>query len=428
MPFYAIGLNHHAAPVGVRERLAVAETELVPLLRKIVAAGVGVREAAVLSTCNRTECYVTAADAERAWEWVCAVRGVDPSGVKEYRFVLSDLQAVRHVFRVAAGLDSMVLGETQIIGQFKGALKAAQEAGTAGKHVQQVMQQALAVTKEVRSTTAIGANVVSMAAAAVRLSERVFGAVSEQAVLFVGAGEMVETCVTHFAAHKPRRLAIVNRTLGRAERLAERFGGAAYPLEHLPELLPQFDTIVASTASPLPLIGLGMVERALKVRRHRPLVMVDLAVPRDIEPEVGGLADVFLYTVDDLAEVVREGRERRAQAVAEAEAIIEARLSDFAAWIASQESVPLIRRLRSHVEAMATAERDRALARVRSGMDPERVIEMLVRSLTNKWLHAPTIFLRDGPEEGRRTVAPWLPVLMGLGEMDETNGDRRETF
>lgn len=413
MPFFAIGLNHHSAPVPVREQLAVAPSELPELLRALVAAGIGVHEAALLSTCNRTECYVAASDPHAVFAWLCAHRHADLAQVTPHLFIHRDSEGVRHLFRVASGLDSMVLGETQIVGQFKEALRLAKAAGTLGKHVQTVMQMALSVAKEVRSQTAIGANVVSMAAAAVRLSQRVFGPVAEQRVLFVGAGEMIETCVAHFAAGQPQRIAIVNRTVARAEQLAARFAAEAHPLDRLPELLPEFDTVVASTASPLPLIGLGMVERALKQRRYRPFVMVDLAVPRDIEPEVGALQDVFLYAVDDLAQIVQEGRESRAQAVRDAEAIIDARLAEFAQWVSAQEMVPLIRQLRTHAETIATAERERALAKLRAGGDPEAVIAALTHALTNKWLHAPTTFFRQAPPEARQALSRWAPQLFG---------------
>jgi len=413
MPFFAIGINHHTAPVPVREQLAFATPELPQTLQALVSAGVGVTEVAILSTCNRTECYAVADDPQAVFIRLCTLKGVKTEEVAPHLFIHRELAAVRHLFRVAAGLDSMVLGETQIVGQFKEAYRQAQRAGTMGKHLEAVMQSALAVAKEVRSRTAIGANVVSMAAAAVRLAQRVFGPVSEQRLLFLGAGEMIETCLAHFAAGKPRAIFIVNRTVSRAAALAERFGGLAYGLEQLSELLPECDTIVASTASPLPLIGLGMVERALKRRRHRPFVMVDLAVPRDIEPEVGQLQDVYLYSVDDLALIVQEGRESRVQAVRDAEAIIDARLADFATWMSAQEMVPLIRHLRSHAEAIAAAETERALARLRAGADPEGVVRLLAHSLTNKWLHAPTTFLKNAPPEARRQLIDWAPALFG---------------
>jgi len=383
MPFFAIGINHHTAPVPVREQLAFATPELPQTLQVLVSAGVGVTEVAILSTCNRTECYAVAADPQAVFTGLCALKGVKTEEVAPHLFVHRELAAVRHLFRVAAGLDSMVLGETQIVGQFKEAYRQAQRAGTMGKHLEAVMQSALAVAKEVRSRTAIGANVVSMAAAAVRLAQRVFGPVSEQRLLFLGAGEMIETCLAHFAAGKPRAISIVNRTVSRAAALAERFG------------------------------GLGMVERALKRRRHRPFVMVDLAVPRDIEPEVGQLQDVYLYAVDDLALIVQEGRESRVQAVRDAEAIIDARLADFATWVSAQEMVPLIRHLRSHAEAIAAAETERALARLRAGADPEGVVRSLAHSLTNKWLHAPTTFLKNAPPEARRQLIDWAPALFG---------------
>ncbi len=418
MPFFVVGLNHHSAPVAVREQLAVAAPEVPAMLRALVAAGVGVREAALLSTCNRTECYVATDDPQALIAWWLRQCAADEAQVRPHLFVRPELEGVRHAFRVASGLDSMVLGETQIVGQFKEAMRLAEEAGTLGTHVGAVMRQALSVAKEVRTNTQIGANVISMAAAAVRLSERVFGPVAQQNVLFVGAGEMIEVCAAHFAGQRPRRLAIVNRTLPRAQALAARFGGEAHPLAQLPDLLPAFDTVVASTASPLPIIGLGMVERALTRRRHRPMVMVDLAVPRDVEPEVGALDDVFLYAVDDLAAIVREGMASRQQAVAEAERIVAARLEEFAAWVRAREMAPLIRRLRQKAEAIAAAERERALARLRAGADPQAVVEALVHALTNKWLHAPSAALREAPPEAHAELLRWVPKLFALDHDD----------
>jgi glutamyl-tRNA reductase len=238
------------------------------------------------------------------------------------------------MFRVASGLDSMVLGEPQILGQMKQAARTAEEAGTLGALLHKLFQRTFAVAKEVRSTTAIGANIVSMAAAAVHLSERIFETIEEQKVLFIGAGEMIELCAAHFAAGKPQRITVANRTLERGQALAERLGGDAIRLDEIGDRLAQYDVVVSCTASPLPILGLGMVERALKVRRHRPVVMVDLAVPRDIEEEVAKLDDVFLYTLDDLGEIVESGLESRQAAVVEAETIIDTRLENFLHWVA----------------------------------------------------------------------------------------------
>lgn len=416
MPFYALGLNHHSAPIAIRERFAFDPQRVVPALQELCGGVAGVSEAAILSTCNRTELYVAAREAEPVVAWLIARQGTPLPEVAPHLFTYIDQAAVRHVFRVASGLDSMVLGEAQILGQFKDAVRAAQAAGTLGKHLHKLFQHTLAVAKEVRSGTAIGANVVSMAAAAVKLSERVFGPVSEQRVLFVGAGEMIELCATHFAAGRPRRMMVVNRTLARAEAIAQPLGAGVGRLEDLPEILPEFDTVVSSTASPLPLIGLGMVERALKKRRRRPFVMVDLAVPRDVEPEVGELDDVFLYTVDDLAQIVQAGLASRQQALVAAERIVEERVAEFMAWVRSREIVPWIHRLRERADALREAELQRALRRLHGGESPEAVLMALSHGLMNKWLHAPTRFLQEAAEPEREALLAALPRLFALEE------------
>jgi hypothetical protein len=245
-------------------------------------------------------------------EWLANFHGLPPKDVKPYLYLLPQQLAANHAFRVASGLDSMVLGETQILGQMKQAAEKAHDAGTLGLLLNKLFQRTFSVAKEVRTATEIGSSTVSMSAAAVTLAERIFPSISDQAVLFIGAGEMIELVATHFAARNPRRLMVVNRTIERARDLANKFGGEAAALTNLPELLPEFDILVTSTASPLPIVGLGLVERAVKARKHRPMFMVDLAVPRDIETEVGELDDVFLYTVDDLGEVVRAGQDSRA--------------------------------------------------------------------------------------------------------------------
>ena len=264
-------------------------------------------------------------------------------------------EAIRHAFRVASGLDSMVVGEPQILGQMKDAVRAAEESGTLGTQLHKLFQRSFSVAKEVRSTTAIGANIVSMAAAGVHLAERIFESIEGQRILFIGAGEMIELCAAHFCARQPKQVTIANRTLERGRALAERFNGTAIRLDELGEHLAAHDIVVSCTASPLPIIGLGMVERAIKIRRHRPIFMVDLAVPRDIEEEVGALDDIFLYTVDDLAQVVESGLESRQAAVVEAEDIIASRVQDFLGWLQARDTVPVIRSLRDSAERMRPA-------------------------------------------------------------------------
>ncbi|MFQ6711348.1 glutamyl-tRNA reductase, partial [Bordetella pertussis] len=344
----AFGLNHTSAPVSVRERVSMPVDLVKPALEGLRATfGGAVREAAILSTCNRTELYCAAEGqvAEHLPAWLAEHNRLEAAALRPHLYRHQHDDAVRHAFRVASGLDSMVLGEPQILGQMKDAVRAANEAGALGTLLHQLFQRTFSVAKEVRSQTAIGAHSVSMAATAVRLAERVFGQLEDARTLFIGAGEMIELCATHFAAQRPRSMVVANRTIERAETLAGRFSAQTMKLADLTERLAEFDVIVSCTASSLPILGLGMVERATRQRRHRPMVMIDLAVPRDIEPEVGRLDDVYLYSVDDLGRLVQSGTDARRAAVVQAEAIIETRVQGFMHWMQSREVVPVIRDL-----------------------------------------------------------------------------------
>jgi glutamyl-tRNA reductase len=318
---------------------------------------------------------------------------------------------VKHAFRVASGLDSMVLGEPQILGQFKQAVRTAQAAGTLGLVLNKLFQRTFAVAKTVRSETEIGAATVSMASAAVGLAQRIYPSIAEQNVLFIGAGEMIELTATHFAAQHPRRITFANRTLERAQALADRFLGRAITLNELPSQLAAHDIIVSSTASTLPIIGKGLTESALRARKHRPMLMYDLAVPRDIEGEVAALDDVFLYTVDDLGKIARDGMGVRSNAVAQAEVIIENQVTDFMHWLGNRELVPAIRALRDSAERARRHEMERALRRLARGDDPEVVLETLSHALAAKLTHAPTHALSHAREEEREQLAQLLARL-----------------
>src|SRR5918911_2011432 len=319
MSLYALGLNHQTAPLAVRERVVFHVERLREALAEIKRSLA--REAAILSTCNRTELYVAGDEPAAIAQWLARYHRFEPDGLRPYLYTLPSEQAGRPVFRVASGLDSMVLGEPQILGQLKEAARAAESAGTLGTLLHKLFQRSFAVAKEVRSTTQLGAASVSMAAAAVKLAGRIFPSLKDQNVLFIGAGEMIELCATHFAAQAPARIAVANRTLERAAKLAHRFNAQAVELKSLAEHLHEYDIVVSCTAPSLPILGKGLVERALRARRRRPIFMVDLAVPRDIEPEAGELDDVFLYTVDDLAGVVQSGMDSRQSAVAQAQGV-----------------------------------------------------------------------------------------------------------
>ncbi len=391
---FTLGLNHLTAPLPVRERVVFHVERLQEALAELKRGLAS--EAAILSTCNRTELYVSSGERpDELAQWLAQYHRVAPDELHPYLYTLPHEQAVRHAFRVASGLDSMVLGEPPILGQMKEAACAAESAGTLGSLLHRLFQRSFAVAKEVRSNTRIGAASVSMAAAAVKLAARIFPSLKDQSVLLIGAGEMIELTATHFAAQAPARMAVANRTAERAERLAARFNAQAIELRTLGDCLHEYDIVVSCTASSLPILGKGLVERALRARRRRPMFLVDLAVPRDIEPEAGELDDVFLYTVDDLAGIVSGNLDARRSAVEQAEAIIEAQVGQFMHWMRLREGVPLIRALREEADAARREELERALKALARGEDPAAVLEALSRSLTNKLLHGPTQALSE---------------------------------
>jgi glutamyl-tRNA reductase len=403
MAVWTLGINHQSAPVDLRGRFAFALDQIAPTLKSLRET-LSHPEAAILSTCNRTEIYCASAhnDIEPTIEWLAHSGGVSPQVVKAHAYTLQDGLAARHAFRVASGLDSMVLGEAQILGQMKDAVRAADEAGALGTTLNQLFQRSFAVAKEVRTSTEIGAHSISMSAAAVRLAGQLFEDLRNTRVLFVGAGEMIELAATHFAAKEPKGITIANRTLERGEKLAGRFGGEVMRLVDLPQRLHEFDIVISSTASQLPIIGLGAVERALKARRHRPMFMVDLAVPRDIEPEVKALEDVYLYTVDDLASVVQTGHANRQAAVAQAEAIVDAGVQSFMHWLDQRRTVPLIQQLNAQADEWRALEIARARKALAKGDDMDAVLESLTRGLTQKMLHGAMAELRAGDAEARQ--------------------------
>ena len=399
MQLFAFGVNHQTAPLAVRERIAF-NSEGLPLALRDLVDHEPVREAAIISTCNRTELYCNTPEPHTAVRWLAAYHKMRESLLEPYLYTLPRERAVKHAFRVAAGLDSMVLGEPQILGQMKQAVRSAEAAGTLGLVLHKLFQQSFSVAKEVRSQTEIGEASVSMAAAAVKIAERIYPSISDQKILFIGAGEMIELTATHFAGQAPRATTFANRTIERAQQLAGRFEGSVQSLNDLPDYLAAHDIVVTCTASQLPIIGKGLVERALKARRHLPMLMIDLAVPRDVEAEVGKLDDVFLYTVDDLGKLVQEGHEVRRGAVGKAEAIIDAGVSDFMQWLGTREAVPTIRALRDQAERTRRHELERALRKLSRGESAADVLEALSQALTNKLLHPPTHALHQvhGPE------------------------------
>ena len=390
MQLTAIGLNHQTAPLSIRERLAFAAAALPEALRELVGSRTA-EEAVILSTCNRTELYCVG-EPDDIVRWLADYRKIPNSTLEPYLYRYQTEAAVRHAFRVSCGLDSMVLGEPQILGQIKNAVRVAQEQHTVASTLHALFQKTFAIAKEVRTSTAVGENSVSMAAAAVKMAARIFPDIGELNILFVGAGEMIELVATHFAAKSPRSITVANRTAERAQELCNKLASpaSACPSSELPQRLHQYDVIVSSTASQLPIIGKGMVERALRERRHRPVFLLDLAVPRDIEAEVADLGDAYLYTVDDMMQVVSSGQAARQRAAAEAEQMVDSKVAEFMSWQRRRQSVPLIRSLRDEGERARQQVLDNATRLLAKGVPAEEVLERLSVQLTNKLLHAPT--------------------------------------
>lgn len=429
MAVWALGINHHSAPLDLRGRFAFAIDRVPAVLQTLRQTVARQPEATLLSTCNRTEIYCASEDSviESTLEWLAHTGGVSPQVLREHSYTLQGDQVVRHAFRVASGLDSMVLGEAQILGQLKDAVRAAEEAGALGTELHQLFQRSFAVAKQVRTSTEIGAHSISMTAAAVRLAGQLFEDLKDISVLFVGAGEMIELAATHFAAKNPKSMVIANRTLERGEALASRFGAEVLRLSDIPARLHDFDAVVSCTASTLPIIGLGAVERALKKRRHRPMFMVDLAVPRDIEPEVKALDDVYLYTVDDLASVVQTGKENRQAAVAQAEVIIDAGVKSFMHWMDQRNPsrggvVPLIQQINAQADAWREVELARARKLLAKGEPIEVVMEALARGLTQKMLHGTLAELHTGDANSREATAQTVARLFLRSEARQRTG------
>jgi glutamyl-tRNA reductase len=417
MSVMALGMNHTTAPLDLRGRFTFPADKLVPTLRALRGRVQRASEVAIVSTCNRTELYVgsdgadTADIAQQALGWLADSGGVSSSELQRHFYVLEDAGAARHTFRLASGLQSMVVGETQILGQMKQAVREADTAGTLGTSLHQLFQRSFAVAKEVRTGTEIGMHTISLAAAIVRLASNLFEDFSDLKVLFLGAGEMAAPVLAHLAGKAPRQLTVANRSLGRGDALAAQFGAESIGLAAAMRRLAEFDVVVSCTASPLPVVGLGAVERALSARRRRPMLMVDLAVPRDIEAEVAALPDVYLYSLDDLSRIVQAGGDKRLAAVGQAETIIETGVQDFVHWLATRESVPLIQALQHQAEAWRSAELQRARKLIAKGEDLDAVLEALSRGLTQKMLHGPMAGLQATEGEERAALTHTLTRL-----------------
>ncbi|MGD8546871.1 MAG: glutamyl-tRNA reductase [Thiohalophilus sp.] len=421
MALLAFGINHKTAPVDVREKVAFAADKLEAALRDLIARG-AVNECAIVSTCNRTELYCgfdeERSNVENILNWFREYHHLDSDEIEPYLYTHMDNLAVQHLLRVASGLDSLVLGEPQILGQIKDAYNTASHAGSIGRQLNRLFQHTFSVAKQVRTDTAIGASPVSVAFAAVNLGKRIFSDLGQHTAMLIGAGDTIELVARHLKEQGIRKIIVANRTVERAHALADTFDAEAIALADMPARLTEADIIISSTASQLPILGKGAVERALKKRKHRPMFMVDIAVPRDIEPEVGELADVYLYTVDDLHDVIEEGRQSREEAARQAEDIIDNQVDHFMGWLRSLEAVDTIRAFREqadHVRDDAVENAERQLA---AGKDPQEVIMELARTLTNKLIHNPSVQMNQAAFEGRKDLLDTARQLLGIKDED----------
>jgi glutamyl-tRNA reductase len=401
---YVLGINHQTAPVSLRERVAFAD-DAVPEALAALRALPGVREAALLSTCNRTELYAVAdGDGAALADWL-ATHPNDVGDLHNYLYRHVDAEAVRHLFRVATGLDSLVLGEPQILGQVKDAWATARATGSLGHQLDRLFQHAFSTAKRARTDTRIGANPVSVASAAVRLAQESFARLEDSTVLLVGAGETIELAARHLVQARAKRLLIANRTLAHAQELASRHGGFALPLAELDKHLSEADIVLSATASREPVLHRSQVAAALASRKHRPMLLLDLAVPRDIAADVAGLQDVYLYTVDDLERAIEDNRRSRREAATEAEAIVDMQVSRFIETMAASTRTEPLKRLRAHGEAAKADALARARQQLAAGGEPEEVLDFLAHTLTNRLLHAPTIALREAALTGNAELA-----------------------
>ena len=421
MTILAIGINHDTAPVEIREKVAFAPDIINDALQDLVSTPL-VNEAAILSTCNRTEIYCGLEEPsnERAIiEWLQNYHKLSGVDISPFVYAHPDNLAVRHMLRVASGLDSLVLGEPQILGQLKQSFSVANNAGTIGKLLGRLFQHTFSVAKQVRTDTAIGASPVSVAFAAVSLAKQIFSSMDKHTALLIGAGETIELTARHLKESGIGRMIIANRTVEKAQKLANELHAFAIPLSEMPNHLAEADIVISSTASNLPILGKGATERALKSRKHRPILMVDIAVPRDIEPEVDELDDIYLYTVDDLKEIIQEGLKSRQEAAKQAEEIIDTQVSHFMGWLQSLGAVPTICKFRENTEQLASAELEKAKRQLANGVDAEQVMQQLTRNLTNKFIHAPCVNIKQAGYDNR---TDFIDAAIELFNLKNTDG------
>jgi glutamyl-tRNA reductase len=433
MGIIALGINHKTAPVAVRERVSFDPATMPDVLQQLLQTLTPVKEVSILSTCNRTEIYCSYTDegegvdvqtGQALLAWLSQHHDVDEKTLLDSSYIHHNNDAVQHMMRVACGLDSLVLGEPQILGQFKSAFAVSQQAGTTGSNLGRLFRQTFTVAKEVRTNTAIGQNPVSVAFAAVSMAKHIFSDLSRSTALLIGAGETIDLVAKHLKDAGIKQIIVANRTLARAQKLAEQFHAEAVLLEDIAQELPRADIVISSTASPLPILGKGTVERAMKKRRHSPMFMVDIAVPRDIEEEVGDLNDVFLYTVDDLKDIIEENVKSRQDAAVQAEQLIISGVERFMRELRSLDVVSTVTSLRTQIESLKDECLTKARRQLANGDDPAKVLQQFAHTYTNKILHTPTKQMRKAGAEGQLEIMDWVQELFQLS--DDTNNSMTE--
>ena len=416
MPILVVGVNHHTAPIDIREKVAFSPDEIGQALQ---ALGILAAERVIVSTCNRTEFYIAHNNSIEQLQpllvdWLAQSRQVESSKLSSYLYTHYNENAVKHILRVVSGLDSMVLGEPQILGQVKASHAQALEHNATGSVLNRLMQYSFTTAKKIRTQTAIGANPVSVAYAAVSLAKQIFAKLDQQTALLVGAGETIELVGRHLHSNGIGHIIVANRSVDKAQHLANEFGGEAIALEALADHLHNADIVISSTAAPIPIIGKGSVERALKARKYQPMFMVDIAVPRDIEPEVSNLDDVYLYTVDDLQSVIEENIKSRQDAANQAEQMVNQEVSTFMDWLRAQGQLQLIRKYRAQAQSLKDETLKKALRLLHNGKPPVDVLEFLAHTLTNKLSHAPTAAMNKAAHRGDLELLKAASQLLDL--------------
>lgn len=423
MRLLAFGINHTTAPLAIRERVAFAPESVAQALVDACAQA-GLLEASILSTCNRTEIYASSSQPpEKLLHWLVAHTELNADELMHCCYCYQGDEAISHMMRVAGGLDSLVLGEPQILGQMKSAFAVARAAGTVGSELHATFQQVFNIAKRVRSETAIGESPVSVAYAAVTLAQQIFSNLKQDTALLIGAGETIELVARHLSEQGIARMIVANRTLERAQHLAQEFGAEAILLADIPEHLFRADIVISSTASQLPILGKGAVESALKQRKHKPMFMVDIAVPRDIEPEVGELDDVYLYTVDDLHSVIDKSKQSRLEAADKAAIIIAEGVEQYRRQVRSLNAVETVKAYRRQAEGLRDLELQKALRALETGANAEQVLQQFARNLTNKIIHTPTTLLKNASANGRTDV---IRVAQELFDLSPDDTDKSE--